>query len=538
MNKLKNIVFLFFCAYLLTFCKRNPTTWNDDIVAPLANGSLTLGNLFPDTVIKTNTDSSLVIAFQSNLINYQLDSLLKIRDTTITETSISPFTSTISPGQIIPSATQPPTQYFLPNGIQLRLAIIKQGTVKVVMQNTVREPLVYVYELTSATKAGVVLNKTFNIPAAPNKNTASTFTANIDLTGYTINLTGTGNTVNTVIQNGTVSIAPSPFAHNDTLFAGEGLTSNFTFEQIVPQYAQGYFGNQQITVGPDTANFSVFNSIKKGILDLNSATVNFSINNEIGVAMQASISNISSINTNNPSSIPLTYTNVQLSNVNIPAAHDNNGPNNPFINLSTSPKNFTLNNLNSDITTFIGNLPGKLSYKLIAQINPGGNQSGNTDFGYYGTGFTANLNMNVPLYFSASNLLLADTLSLNLSNVSQLQNINNGKLILTANNSYPFSIQLSAMLLDANKHMIASLFDSPGLIQAPSLDMNGKVVAPVQSKLYIPLTSQKITDLQKARYIAYSATFNTVNQPNRIKFYSDYSLGLLLTADINYTIGK
>ena len=545
MPKLKQIAFALVCICLLSYCKRNPTTWDDNIVAPLANGNLSLGNLFPDTVIKANADSSLVIALNTGLINFQIDSLIKIHDTTIVTTDSLPFSKfPIHPGEnissLLPSNNNSSTYYNLPNGVLLRKAIVKQGKVKVVMYNTVTEPLVYIYQLTSASKGGVILTQTFNIPKAINNTTPGDTTVYIDLSGYTIDFTGTGNAVNTIMQTSTITI--SPYAHNDTAYALQGIKSYFTFENIIPQYALGYFGNQSIKIGPDTAAFNVFNSIKKGILNLNSASVSLTVNNQFGVEMMADIGSITSINTNNPSNVTLTYTNVPLANVDIHAAHDNNGPNNPVVSVSTSPKVFTFNNSNSNVKDFIGNLPGRLSYKLTAQINPpfGGNpnQSGNNDFAYYGTTFSADLNMNVPLFFSASNLILGDTVSLDLSTVNQLQNINNGHLILTATNSYPFSINLVATLLDANKQPIGSLFSSPSLIQCPPLDANNKVINALQSKLYIPLTPQKTSIIQKAKYIYYTATFNTTNQPNRVKFYSNYTLGLLLTADINYTVGK
>jgi len=559
MLRLKNIfiacclLVLTSCILSLTSCKREKTTWNDDIVAPLANGSLSLGNLFPDTVIKANADSSLMIVFNTNLINYQLDSLLKIPDTTtfVKDTLFgTPSTVTIgiSPTEqlftVAAGSTASQNYYYLPNGIQLREAIIKQGVVQIKMENTVRQPVAYHYQLLSATKNNHVLDTTFYIPGGSaisgSLNNPGILNATLNLAGYTIDFTGSGNQTNTLIETYTISIAS--YAHSDTIFGGQGFTSYFTFQSLIPQYALGYFGNQTISVGPDTASFNVFNSIQKGILNLNSANVSLTVNNQFGVAMQADISNITSINTNNPSNVTLTYTNVPLANVYIPAAHDNNGPTNPVVNVSPSVRTFALNNSNSNVAAFIGNLPNRLSYKLNAQINPsvgpGGNTSFNNDFGYYGTSFSAALNMNVPLYFAASNLILADTVSLNLSTIGQLQNINKGNLILTATNSYPFSINLVATLLDANKQPIGSLFSSPSLIQCPPLNAIGKVLSSLQSKLYIPLTPAKISALQKARYVYYTATFNTANQPNQVKFYSNYTLGLLLTADINYTIGK
>ena len=545
MRKLKNIGLALLCVCLFNFCKRSPTTWEDDLVAPLATGSLSLANLFPDTIIKANADSTLKISFESTLINYQLDSLIKIPDTTITTAfsfTFSPtFTSTpIPPKTNIPLSTNTltPNPYNLPSGIQLKKAIIKQGKIKFVMTNTVYQPLIYHYLLYSAKKNNHILDTIFNIPKADSTSgQPGILNGVINLAGYTINFSGSNQTsFNTTVEIDSVMIAPNA-SPQGLLYYNQGIISKFTFEGMIPQYAFGNFGNQTITVGPDTTSFVGFNSIKKGILNLNSANVSVNISNQFGVAMKAKISNLSSINTFNPS-VETLNTNA-LNNIIVGAGQDNNGPNNPVVNVSPATQTVTLNNSNSNVKNFIGNLPNKLSYKLTAQINPAPFANNfNNDFGYYGTSFSAKLSMDVPLYFSASNLMLADTVSLNISSISQLQNINKGNIILTATNLYPFSIFLNAVLLDANKHPIDNLFNSPSIIEAPALDANGKVIAPLKSKLYVPLTPQKITNLQKARYVAYSATFNTTNQPTQVKFYSNYTLDLLLTADLNYTVGK
>jgi hypothetical protein len=535
---------LFFCL-LLCACKRNPTTWEDNIVAPLASGNLSLANLFPDTLIKTNADSSLVIAFESNLIKYDIDSLLKIPDTTIVtnlKDTIFPLPLASGHQGILGFSVNPTENNFnFPNGIELSKAIVKQGRVKVQLSNNYAQPLLYEYQLPSASKNGKALDTTFYIPGGSTANPGTT-SCYINLAGYSIDFTGANhNTYNTILQNGALNTAPNALA--DTIQIGQGLIANFTFMGIVPQYALGYFGSQSITVGPDTAAFTAFNAIKKGMLNLNSATVSLQLVNQFGVALQASISGISSINTNNPGTVNLSSSSAGLNKINIPAAHDNNGPSNPFVSITPAPlAPIVFNNGNSNVKDFIGNLPGRLSYKLNARINPpvngSPNQSLGNDFGYYGTSFSANLNINVPLFFSASNLLLADTISLNLGGVNQLKNVNGGNLILTATNSFPFIITLNAQLLDVNKHVIDNLSINTNTIAAAPLNANGKVSYPLKSKLYIPLTPAKISSLQKAKYIYYSASFNTVNQPAQVKFYSNYTLDLLLTADINYTLGK
>src|SRR6185437_17090477 len=200
--------------------------------------------------------------------------------------------------------------------------------------------------------------------------------------GYNIDFTGPlHNATNQLMQGGTLSTAPNALA--DTLFVNQGLRGYFSFTSMVPQYATGYFGNQSITVGPDTTSFAGLSSIKKGLLNLNSANVSLKISNQFGVTMKATISQLSSINTYNPSTVNLTTTNGALSNLIVSPGFDNNGPNNPVINISPGILTTSLNNNNSNVKDFLGNLPNRLSYKLKAQINPFNNQSGNNDFGYY-----------------------------------------------------------------------------------------------------------------------------------------------------------
>jgi hypothetical protein len=404
MHKLKNISLALLCVCLLSFCKRSPTTWEDDLVAPLATGSLSLANLFPDTIIKANADSTLKISFESTLINYQLDSLLKIPDTTITTafTFSVPIVYPLPPGTNIYLANNDPQNgqniYNLPNGILLKKAIIRHGKIKFVMKNTIYQPLVYHYQLLSATKNNHVLDTSFIITAADSlTGVPGSSNGSINLAGYTIDFSGLNhNSFNTTVEVDSIHIAPN--AQTAYLQYNQGLNAQFTFEGIIPQYALGYFGNQTITVGPDTTSFVGFNSIKKGILNLNSANVSVNISNQFGVAMKAKISNLSSINTYNPSTVNLNTS--ALNNIIVGAAQDHNGPNNPVVNVSPATNLITLNNSNSNVKDFIGNLPNKLSYKLTAQINPTNFGGGfNNDFGYYGTSFSANLSMGCATIF-------------------------------------------------------------------------------------------------------------------------------------------
>ncbi|MGZ3902034.1 MAG: hypothetical protein ACXVDC_17030, partial [Bacteroidia bacterium] len=406
----KYLITLFILAISLGSCKKEKSFWDDNFVAPIAHGGLSLSSLFPDTVIKSNPDSTLKIGFETTLINYQLDSLLKIPDTTVTTafTFTVPVVVPLTAGMNIPLLNNDPnnsdTYYNLPNGIQLKKAIIKQGGISYTMQNSVYRPLAYHYRLLSATKNNVPFDTIFYINGADSASgTLGTISGFIDLSGYTLDFTGYHhNKFNTTYEIDSVHIdnnaAPGGYLHPN-----QGITSKFSFSSMVPQYALGYFGNQTISVGPDTTVFDIFKTIKSGMLNLNSAEIKLKIENGFGVTMRANIGNLTAISAANNTVVPINPSNsTPLSTpINVNAAI------NTGTGATPSTKTLTLNNTNSStLTSFIGILPDKIAYALNAQLNPYGNQSLSNDFGYYGTAFKAYMDADIPLYFSASNIAL------------------------------------------------------------------------------------------------------------------------------------
>ncbi len=194
----------------------------------------------------------------------------------------------------------------------------------------------------------------------------------------------------------------------------------------------------------------------------------------------------------------------------------------------------------SNITDFIKYLPNRIVYALNAQLNPNGNQSGGNDFVYYGTGLKALLNVNIPLYFSATNLVLKDTSNVNFSTVVQLDNVNYGCLILKATNTYPLDMTVQGYMLNEGGMVIDSLFESApaNVIASAPLDVNDKVSGSKISELRIPLPKSKLESVKQTRKICFISRFNTVNQPSPLKFYDYYALDLLLTMDVNYAVNK
>ncbi len=75
-------------ALLLTFmaaCKKNrQTSWNTDVLVPIATASLSIQNLVKDSSVHAQADSSLILDFNSTLYEFNLaDKIINIPDTSI-----------------------------------------------------------------------------------------------------------------------------------------------------------------------------------------------------------------------------------------------------------------------------------------------------------------------------------------------------------------------------------------------------------------------------------------------------------------------
>lgn len=516
---------------LFTSCKKEQPWWDADIVAPIAYSELSLGQIFADTLLATNPDSSLSIAYDSELFKFTFDSLIEIPDTTIFYNHPFPlFTPYLaSPSDSFPAISNPPTTYNL-NGVFLKRVLLRQGTIKVHLNSTASTAINYKISVPQASLNGVPLFLTINVPAPATSGDSTIVNQTYNVSGYDFNLAGpNGNKTNYLETYTGIVVAQSGYIN-----PGEYVKAWITIEDMVPEFARGYFGNQTVNLGPDTAAFDVFNSIQPGILNLSSAWMNLTVTNEFGVDLRATFQNIKSSNSYSGNQVTLNGSPI-AGPFNVTRATQTGITANP---VQAFIKNLYLDQNNSNLVPFINVMPNNIQYSLNAQLNPLGNVSGYNDFAFYGTSLKARMQMEVPLNFSASDLGLSDTVDIDLSGVAQTENINSGYLTLLAENGYPMSLRLQGFILNNNLQVIDSLFSIPNTIAAPAIDGNGKVIQAIKSELKVPLTQEKIARLKEAKKIIFKAWFSTSPSTQNVKFYDHYKLLLKLKADINYSVNK
>ncbi|MGZ4049817.1 MAG: hypothetical protein ACXVNN_10670, partial [Bacteroidia bacterium] len=290
----KFALFISIIVILFFSCRKGleKPSWDTELLAPLVNASMNINNLLPDSLLQANPDSSLKIVFNNDIYKLNMDSLFHIPDTILHNAYASPLaTHLFYPGDPIPFPSSSETTYPIAGGVQLKTVIIKSGLVTFQVKSLIHEVTDYVYTIPCATLGGVPFSKPITVPAAVGS-TPGVINLVYDLSGYVFDLTGIAhNKVNTISTTLTAEISPlgSPVNVTNT----DSLIINNTFKSIIPYYAKGYFGQNTYTIGPGQTDFTMFDRIVSGSINLENVNFDLKIENPIGLDSRLNISNIS-----------------------------------------------------------------------------------------------------------------------------------------------------------------------------------------------------------------------------------------------------
>jgi hypothetical protein len=525
------IIAALFCFIFLS-CHKSQPSWDVQILAPVVNATLSINDIITSKYINSNkADSSVSLMYTDSLYNLNMDTLLNIPDTVFKYDTIWPlfFPNYIAtPGTyVLPPKVQ--TQQYNIGSAELVKGILKTGWLVYKIRNPLKQPVDYYYKVYNIMVNGDTLKlQKVKVDAD------STVIDSISLAGATINFRGPAkNGYNEMTTSIWAVLDPS--ASNDTITPTDTLINiQISFNELIPTYAQGYFGTTTKSFGPENVAFPVFNKIISGSLNLQNVNVTLSLTNGFGA--DASI-DLFKLTSNRPGdTIPLVAHGVVGSTININRATATNNPASPVI---PSVTNFTLTPSNSNILAWLDNLPTSVGYALSVTTDPLGNVSGFNDFAYYGYGISSNINVTIPLSLIANNLTLADTLAINFGGSGgATKQVKSGKLTIYASNGFPFSAGLQMYLLNSSNVVCDSLFiPSQDIQAAPVNSVTGKVINPQNSVLTISLNASKTQELFNTKNVILYAKFNMGSKPSTyMTIYSYYQLGLKLAGNFDYTV--
>jgi len=519
--------FLLFISALAFFSCRKPSNanWDVDLVLPVVTADLNIQNFSGDSLFQTGTGGLLHLKIKREVASLLLDSLFSIPDTAISSSFTNSFVPVgRNPGEGLPIA--PKDLEFKPgHGILLKRAVIRSGSILVKFSNKLPQPIDLVYLLPTVKKDGQVFTIKETVPTGTNS-----LVKTYDIAGYDMGLRGiSGTNYNTLAQNFTVNISTT--ASGSVLVpTGEVASLEVNFNGAKPEFVEGYFGQDTITIDPDTTDISIINNLKASNFMLSEATMDFSIVNELGTEFSGSLANISAINTQSHKTVVLT--NNGLSSINLNRATRNGSV------VTPTTKNLLFNNTNSNITSFISNLPDKISYQGQVVMNPLGNISGSNDFAFANTGIRILADIDIPLRFTADYLELTTVDDVKFESSDQLDHVNSGRFVIQATNGFPFTAKVQAYMYNDKKQLIDSIFvGGANYLIGGDVNAQNEVTTPRYSKIYIPVTKLKIDNLTKCKTIEIVSRLIMPPNPPEIKLLENYKLDIKVTAELSYNIG-
>lgn len=517
--------------FFLWQCKKENDSpqWDVNILTPIAYTHLTFENIFADSNISVNPQGKVTLIFEDDFSVTNIDSLVDLLDTSVSNVFIAPISIQLNPGSTIPPISN--TIKLGSGDIQLRNALLKKGKLAVQARNRLTNGITYTYTIPSATLNGVVFTKNIFVSAASNGVPAVTLDT-FDLSGYFLNMTGNGTQFNRINYN--LSGVTDPSGSSVLLFSGDTvLNVSSTFIDVLPYVVRGYFGTTSFSDNTGSENVGVFDIVQSGNIYLDEATLDITFRNYLGTELQANFNRLAGYNYLNGQQLLLQSPDLigRTFNFNRSVETGNNSqPVQPFVT------SVSLDNSNSNLKYFLENMPSYFDYGINGVFCPLGNISGSNDFIYSDYLLETNLKFTLPLKLAVSNLLLVDTVPFNFTDTTATENILSGNFKLIAENAFPLEFDVELQLLDSNNVLLETII-APSTIAQANMDITtATVISPKSSVLNIPWYNTTNDHLKRATKIRISARINTYNQPNLVEFYSNYFLNLKLTGDFIYRI--
>jgi len=336
--------------------------------------------------------------------------------------------------------------------------------------------------------------------------TGGSGTSSIDLSGKEITFDGKNNdTINTFYYELFGFIPPTTINYDASV--NDEVEYEITV-YIKPKYVIANVDEVIIEIAKDTFEFDFFKDLEVGSnFSVESAKITLGIENSIGVGCSYDL-NVASENSVDGNSA---FTGI---NNTIASASFNQ-----FTEIVTP----TYAEVEFDnIENIINIKPDLITIDGEVTLN-----SGIDNFIVYDKGISIAPNIEVPLSFIASNLVLSDTVDIELPT-----EISNATLTLIIDNGYPLNTQVEVVFLDENYIELETKVHS---IPSGKISGDGRIYEPTRSLMTISIAEENIENI---KYVNYIASFETSSQTVYNKIYSDYTIAVQIIAKYKSTIGE
>lgn len=506
-----------------TACKKEPTNWNTDWSAPLIHGHLTINDIVPVDYTTTNGDGYLSFVYHESVYSFSLDTLLAVPDTTVINTyAIGLPSFNFNPGATLPSTLD---QSYNMGDIELKRVIVESGTGIITMRNTWQGQTYIGFNFPAVFENGSTFSRDYILPPGTITN-PSEVVENVDMKDFDMYLTGSdGSFVNTLYADFNMGSAET--TNIITVTSSDTLYYLITFQDVIPKYAKGYFGQHHLV---DTVGFS-FAPMKKiigGTIDIDSIDMTLTVKNGFKLISQTKITKLTGINTRTSTAVDLNFPQFNTS-ININPATGG------YYDWAPSTLPIIINNSNSSILGFIENLPDSIVLGYEVDINPYGNVSAGGDEFFPGSTMELFLDAEFPAQFSANDLTIVDTMNISYKPGTEARP-QNGNLVLSYVNAFPVDATAIIHLLDGNDVELDQITGNSGIVSG-SYNTVSYLTVPYSGSVTFQLSSAQVSNLELAEKMVLEVHFNSdADQTVKIdaNAYFDFNLRSNIAIQISF----
>lgn len=440
---------------------------------------------------------------------------------TITLTNLQPSSATaVFPSQDLANDTTLTT--IETGNAELTRIKVDNGRIFLDANSTIEDEISLDYQIPNATKNNNFLAFSESIDPAPPNATSSKFTE-VDISGYEVDLTGKPgdidvyNTFYTILLGRIDSSGRLvSLSLDDSVFLETGI------RDLTANEGYGYLGQDTIE-GTDTSEVDVFRPISQGIFDLDDVRMSLSIENSIGAPIDVRLNELRA--QGGSGAVALNWSSLGQ-NQTVPAG---------VLNSNQFPipgrLDLDINKTNSNLDKLVENKPEQFYSTFSAYINATSSSPDYNQFIFTKYGLDVLLNLEIPLNFSASNILLADTNEFDYSTLDPKNQLQHGELKLVAENMFPVECGVDLIMLNERGEALDTLV-SADKIQSAQVDGSGIATVATKSNALYPLDKDAVSLLRKTKYLVFQVTLNTPIAAQKVKLYESNYLDLQLVGDL------
>ncbi|MEO5570308.1 MAG: hypothetical protein ABIT08_14030 [Bacteroidia bacterium] len=508
----------------LDFKKLKPSNYSPELAMPLAYTSLTIQDL-----MKNESDSGILVVDQNNFctliysgkaLQMRASEMISVPDQDVTQTvllndSIATLLNQI--GTITFSYSQN-IDFSMSQGIQLDSMFLKSGMMNTHFKSRIPADITITVTIPTLTLNGNAFSESFELNYTGSLPVTSQIGNSMD--NYKMDLTNGGIAHNQLKVNYTVAVTTT-----GTLIHGsDNLDIDFHFKN--PKYSKlfGYFGQQTMLSPQDTINISLFNATGGGAFKIANPEIKVDFVNSFGFPVRAKIIEMKGMNGNLTGFVVASG---------IPDPLPIISPNISQIGQQLTGS-FTMNKSNSNVQALITTQPKYIISRTQNEINPDGNTGEN--FVLDTSKLTINMEVKLPLYGTAKDFILNDTVNFNLNNIQNIQSL----MIRTRlENGFPFDTKFQVYFTDENYKVLDSLvYGDLLLMPSASVDaVSGRVISSTTKTTDHTLDRSRILKIMNAKkLILQSGVTSANNGTANVKIYADYKFNVNLGAIVKVTL--